>query len=94
MPTVLATGLLWKRQVGTKVVFWAGLMAPTGTPDAIVNKLNETISAAVKSPEVIDRFEKIGVDAVNAGPAEYAKRLRSDQTIWGALIEQTGLRAQ
>ena len=79
---------------GYKVVFWAGLMAPAGTPDAIIRKLNEAISEAVKSPEVIDRFEKIGVDTVNAGPAEFAKRLQSDQSVWSALIEQTGLKAQ
>jgi tripartite-type tricarboxylate transporter receptor subunit TctC len=79
---------------GYRVVFWAGLMAPAGTPDAIINKLNEAISEAVKSPEVIDRFEKIGVDTVNAGPAEFARRLQADQSVWGTLIEQTGLKAQ
>jgi tripartite-type tricarboxylate transporter receptor subunit TctC len=79
---------------GYKVVFWAGLMAPVGTPEGIINKLNEAISEGVKSPEVIDRFEKIGADTVNAGPLEFASRLRSDQAAWGMLIEQTGLKAQ
>jgi tripartite-type tricarboxylate transporter receptor subunit TctC len=79
---------------GYKVVFWAGLMAPAGTPEGIINKLNEAISEGVKSPEVVDRFEKIGADTVNSGPMEFAKRLRSDQAAWGTLIEQTGLKAQ
>jgi tripartite-type tricarboxylate transporter receptor subunit TctC len=70
---------------GYKVVFWAGLMAPAGTPDAIVDKLNEAIGEGVKSPEV---------DIVNAGRAEFAKRLQTDQSVWGTLIEQTGLKAQ
>jgi tripartite-type tricarboxylate transporter receptor subunit TctC len=69
-------------------------MAPAGTPEGIINKLNEAISEGVKSPEVVDRFEKIGADTVNSGPMEFAKRLRSDQAAWGTLIEQTGLKAQ
>ena len=77
---------------GYRVAFWAGLMAPAGTPEPIINKLNEAISAAVKSPDVLARFEKIGVDPLNLGPAEFAKRLKSDKEMWGALIEQTGLK--
>ncbi len=79
---------------GYRVLFWAGLMAPAGTANAIISKLNQAIDQAVKTPEVIDRFEKIGADIVNAGPEEFAARLQSDQAVWGALIEQTGLRAQ
>jgi tripartite-type tricarboxylate transporter receptor subunit TctC len=36
---------------GYKVAFWVGLMAPTGTPDDVINELNNVIGAAVKSPE-------------------------------------------
>jgi tripartite-type tricarboxylate transporter receptor subunit TctC len=79
---------------GYKVVFWAGLMAPAGTPDVIVDKLSEAISEGAKSPEVIDRFGKIGVDIVNVGRAEFAKRLQTDQSVWGTLVEQTGLKTQ
>ncbi len=79
---------------GYRVVFWAGIMAPAGTPEPIVNKLNTAISAALKAPEIVARFEKIGVDPVNTGPAGFAKRLESDRATWGALIRQAGLAAQ
>ena len=68
-----------------------GLMAPTGTPDDVINELNNVIGP-VKSPELIARFEKIGLTPLNLGPYEFAKRLESDKAMWGALIQQTGLR--
>ena len=78
---------------GYRVLFWAGMMAPTGTSASTINRLNQAIDESIKSPEVVERFEKIGADIVNAGPQDFATRLRSDQAVWGALIEQTGLRA-
>ncbi len=78
---------------GYKVAFWAGLMAPAATPPAIINRLNETISDIARSPEVKARFEKIGVEILNLGPAEFTERLRDDRKMWGDLIQQSGLRA-
>lgn len=79
---------------GYKVAFWAGIMAPMGTPLRVINTLNDAITAAVKSPEFTARLEKIGADPVNLGPADFAERLKSDSAVWGALIRQTGLKMQ
>ena len=89
IPTIAEEGF-----PGYRVAFWAGIMAPMGTPEPIVNKLNTAISAALKAPEIVARFEKIGVDPVNTGPAGFAKRLELDRATWGALIRQAGLAAQ
>ena len=89
MPTFAEEGF-----PGYRVLFWAGIMAPAGTPEAIITKLNDAISDALKTPDIIERFEKIGANPVNAGPAEFAKRMKSDQAVWGALIRQAGLAAQ
>lgn len=77
---------------GYRVVFWVGIMAPAGTPQAVITKLNDAITAGVKTPEATAKLEKLGVDVVNLGPAGFAKRLESDKKMWGDLIEQTGLR--
>jgi tripartite-type tricarboxylate transporter receptor subunit TctC len=69
-------------------------MAPAGTPEAIINKLNDTISEALKSPEVVARFDKIGADIVNEGPAAFGEHLKSDQAMWTALVMQAGLASQ
>jgi tripartite-type tricarboxylate transporter receptor subunit TctC len=79
---------------GYRVLFWAGIMAPAGTPNAVVEKLNDAASEALRSPDVIARFEKIGAEVVNAGPASFAQRLEADRATWGALIRQTGLSMQ
>lgn len=76
-----------------KVVFWAGLMAPAGTPDTIIRKLNDAISQIVKSPDVRARMGANGVQLVSLGPPDFSKRLRDDQKIWSALVQRAGLRA-
>jgi len=77
---------------GYKVAFWAGLMAPAGTPASVIDKLNETISEIVKSPDVTARFEKIGVEPLNLGPAQFRDRLREDRHRWASVIEESGLK--
>lgn len=77
---------------GYKVAFWAGIMAPAGTPSAVIEKLNAAIDEVVKTPEVMARFDKTGVDRSNLGPNEFSARLQSDRAVWGKLIEQSGLK--
>ena len=53
-----------------------------------------TVSDALKSPDVVGRFGKIGADIVNAGPTGFTERLKSDQATWNAVIQQAGLATQ
>jgi tripartite-type tricarboxylate transporter receptor subunit TctC len=89
VPTIQESGF-----PGYKVAFWVGLMAATGTPNEVITRLNEAITAGMQTPEVIARFDKIGLDPLNLGPVDFAKRLESDKAMWSALIQQTGLRIQ
>ena len=79
---------------GYRVIAFFGIMAPAGTPEAIINKLNDAISEALKSPEIVTRLDKVGADIVNEGPVAFGKQLKSDQAMWAALIKQTGLASQ
>jgi tripartite-type tricarboxylate transporter receptor subunit TctC len=79
---------------GYRVVAFFGFMVPVGTSESVINKLNDAISAALKSPDVMARFDKVGAEIVNAGPAEFANHLKSDQAMWAILIQQTGLASQ
>lgn len=76
---------------GFRVFAFFGIMAPAGTPKAVIDKLNGAISDALKSPDLMARFDKVGADIVNLGPAAFAERLKSDQTMWAKLIQQAGL---
>ncbi|MGD9923418.1 MAG: Bug family tripartite tricarboxylate transporter substrate binding protein [Pseudorhodoplanes sp.] len=76
---------------GYRVVFWVGIMAPAGTPPAVIAKLNDAITIGMKTPDAKGKLEKLGVDLVNLGPTEFAKRLDLDKKMWSDLIDQTGL---
>jgi tripartite-type tricarboxylate transporter receptor subunit TctC len=89
VPTIAEEGF-----PGYRVAFWAGIMAPARTPRPVIDKLDATVSDALKSADVVGRFSKIGADIVNAGPTGFTERLESDQATWNAVIQQAGLATQ
>jgi tripartite-type tricarboxylate transporter receptor subunit TctC len=89
VPTIAELGF-----PGYRVAFWAGLMAPAGTPQTVITKLNSAASEAVKSPEMMAQLQRLGVDPLNYGPKRFRERLASDKGQWSKVIEQAGLRLQ
>jgi tripartite-type tricarboxylate transporter receptor subunit TctC len=86
LPTLAEAGL-----PGYEVNGWVGLLAPAGTPPAIVNKLNRVFADAVKDPATRAALAKEGVVAVGNTPAEFASQLNQDIKKWGALIDEAHL---
>ncbi|MGH6754989.1 MAG: Bug family tripartite tricarboxylate transporter substrate binding protein [Bradyrhizobium sp.] len=68
-------------------VTWFALMAPHQTPDAIVARLNTTITEILKEPDVRERFSKIGVQPVGADIAATARFINEERSRWGAIIK-------
>src|SRR4029450_5157511 len=54
--------------------FWGGLVAPAGTPPAVINKLNAEVRKALDNPEVKERLQALGTDPSPTTPAEFDKR--------------------
>ena len=52
---------------------WFGVVAPAGTPTAVIAKLNESIHKAMKRPEFIKRMEELGATLVPGTPADFAQ---------------------
>jgi tripartite-type tricarboxylate transporter receptor subunit TctC len=73
---------------------WYGIIAPAKTPAAIVNKLAAEIAKAVKSPEVLARFQDDGTLAVGNSPAEFAEFIRKEQLRWGDVVRRSGVKAE
>ena len=73
---------------GYDATIWLGLMAPTGTPKAIVDKLNAAITVAVKRPEITTLWTKQGAVAMSMTPEEFDKYLRGDIVKWPAVAKQ------
>ena len=65
---------------------WNGLLAPRGTPEAIVARLNRDIGKAVMSPEVKGRMEKFGGYPAPGTPAEFVAFLDAERAKWSKVI--------
>lgn len=86
VPTVIEAGL-----PGYEAVSWYGMLAPAGTPPAVVRKLQQEIARSVADPAVRERFAGLGADAVGNPPEEFGAFLKSESDKWGRIIKDIGL---
>jgi tripartite-type tricarboxylate transporter receptor subunit TctC len=71
-----------------------GILAPAGTPEAIIRQLNEAINAGLQSGEVRANLDAIGVEARIGTPEEFAKALAEQEREWKKVIEETGIKVE
>ena len=74
-----------------EVVNYWGIVAPAGTPQAIVDKLNAGIRAVLAQPEVRERLEREGSDIIADSPGRLAALIETDLSRWKKLIVEAGL---
>jgi len=70
---------------------WNGLLAPAGTPPAIIERLSAECQKAMRDPAVIERLVKMGVDAYGSTPAEFAITIRKDFEMYRDAAKAIGL---
>jgi len=75
-----------------KAVGWFGLMAPAGTPAAIVAKLSDAVAEAAKSPEVITGLRVQGIEPASSTPRQFAAFVREQLDLHKKLAEDVDLR--
>ena len=78
---------------GYEATIWLGLMAPTGTPRATINKLNAEINKIVARADVKADWAKQGVTSMNMGVDEFAQYLRDDIEKWARVVKLSGAKA-
>ena len=88
VPTVSEAGV-----PGYEAVIWLGLMAPKGTPPAIVSRLNAEITKIVSRPEVRAEWAKQGAAGMTMTPDEFARYVADDITKWERVIRISGAKA-
>ena len=71
---------------------WIGLVAPAGTPPAIVQKIHADVVRAMADPAVADRLEKAGILAVTTTPAEFDKYFRDEAERWARVYKESGIK--
>jgi tripartite-type tricarboxylate transporter receptor subunit TctC len=73
---------------------WFGMLAPAGTPDAVVAKLNTEINKITKSADFIERLEKLGADPTTSTPAQFGKLYRDEAQSWKAVITRANIKPE
>ena len=71
-----------------------GVLAPAGTPPAIVQKLSAEIAKALKHPEVAQRYRQLGIEPVGSTPEAYAAINRASYEKYGQVVKVTGTKAE
>jgi tripartite-type tricarboxylate transporter receptor subunit TctC len=77
---------------GYEVLTWQGLVAPTGTPKEIIDRLNAELVKALKDPEFASRMRGMGLELYGTTPAQFAKFIRDENAKWAKVIKATGAR--
>jgi tripartite-type tricarboxylate transporter receptor subunit TctC len=75
---------------GYVITAWKGLMAPTGTPPAIINKLHDAVVKVLKKPEMQKKLVDLGADPVGNTPEQFAAQIQSQTAWWAKLVKSTG----
>jgi len=72
---------------------WTGIVAPTGTPKAVVGKLATEITRIIRSPDVSKRLVEMGVDPLGGTPEEFGKLIRAEVERFGKAVRASGAKA-
>src|SRR5690606_9214992 len=86
VPTAVEAGV-----PGYVVESITGILAPAGTPQEIIDKLNTAIVQVLKSPEINERFANISLVTKPSTPEEFAQYLRDDLKRWQQVVETAGI---
>ncbi|HEY1231459.1 MAG TPA: tripartite tricarboxylate transporter substrate-binding protein, partial [Ramlibacter sp.] len=73
---------------------WFGLVAPKGTPPAVVAKLNDAVNRALKDPELAERITSQGNVIGGGTPEDFSRVLASESARWGKVIKDKQIRAE
>jgi tripartite-type tricarboxylate transporter receptor subunit TctC len=73
---------------------WVGVLAPAGTPSAIVNRLAEEMKKSLGRPETRERMKGLGAVTVGDSPAEFAAFLKKDYERWSRVVKASGVKAE
>jgi len=89
VPTVAEAGV-----PGYDATIWLGIMAPTGAPKPVVDKLNAEIGKILKRPDVEQMWTKQGAVPMIMSPGEFEKYLRDDIEKWAKVVRASGAKVQ
>jgi tripartite-type tricarboxylate transporter receptor subunit TctC len=88
LPTVAESGV-----PGYKWIFWYGLVAPANTPRDVVQKVQTEVVAALKQPQVVQRFSTLGIEAVTSTPESFDQLIKDEVLLFKKLAIASNIKA-
>jgi tripartite-type tricarboxylate transporter receptor subunit TctC len=76
-----------------EVSAWFGVFAPSGTPEAVVTRLNAEAAKAIASPEVKDKLGPLGMENMSGTPQSFARLVAADLDKWRGVVKSAKIRA-
>lgn len=89
VPTVAESGV-----PGFEVTSWYGLLAPAGTPRAVINEVHQRLLAIVNVADVRERVKDLGADPVGSSPAEFGAYIVREMDKWRRVVAAAGIKAE
>ncbi|MCA0239972.1 MAG: tripartite tricarboxylate transporter substrate binding protein [Proteobacteria bacterium] len=95
-PSPLAPGAepIMKTLKDYQAEVWFGLLAPAGTPKAVVAKLNEAIVKVLQMAEVRARFESTGAAPAPSTPEQFAARIADENASWSKVVREANIKTE
>jgi tripartite-type tricarboxylate transporter receptor subunit TctC len=89
VPTLAESGF-----PGFDMVSWQALVAPAGTPRAVVDRLNAEVAKVLKTPEMKEKMTGLGTDIVANSPEQFAQYLREETAKWSKIVKDAGIKLE
>ena len=89
VPTLAESGF-----PGFDMVSWQALVAPAGTPRAVVDRLNAEVAKVLKTPEMKEKMTGLGTDVVANSPEQFAQYLREETAKWSKIVRDAGIKLE
>jgi tripartite-type tricarboxylate transporter receptor subunit TctC len=77
-----------------EAVLWYGMLAPAGTPPAVIARLNQAFVKIAGAPETRERFATVGTDPMSSTPEQFAEFLKKETARWGKVVRESGATAE
>ncbi|KWW39415.1 tripartite-type tricarboxylate transporter receptor subunit TctC [Cupriavidus metallidurans] len=89
VPTMMEAGL-----PGYQTSSWGGILAPAGTPKAVVDKLNAQINKILAEPDVRERLRNLGIEPAGGTPEQFGKYIQTELTKWAKVASDAGIQPE
>ena len=94
MPLLPDIPTMAEQGVDLQITLWSGLLAPAGTPPAIIQKLQAEVARIVKLPDVRERMLQLGIEPEGSTPEEFARVIATEIPLWMAVAKANNIQPE